>query len=277
MTGTPLSPSFHRAARSALALLQDRLGLEVALLALKDGDDYLVLDVLDASAGVVEGPRGPWTDSLCHVMATRAEPPVAPEVWVRPGYRAVVERVGLPVRAYAGVALRGEAGRLLGSLCASSPTPRGDALLAEQDLLETVGGLLAELLERELDAAAALASAGAALSRGLRDDLTGVLDRRGWQDALQSAEQRCAGTGAPAGVFVVDLDALKPLNDRDGRAAGDALLRRAAAALCDVASDLGAVVPSQDPDGGLPAPAADVAGAVRSTVARTGGDAFAVL
>ena len=60
-----------------------------------------------------------------------------------------------------------------------------------------------------------------------RDPLTGVLNRRAWDQLLTSALRK--GT-EPLYIAMIDLDHFKDYNDRHGHLAGDALLRRAAAA-----------------------------------------------
>jgi diguanylate cyclase (GGDEF)-like protein len=60
-----------------------------------------------------------------------------------------------------------------------------------------------------------------------RDALTGVLNRRAWDQLLSSALRK--GT-EPLHVALLDLDHFKAYNDRNGHPAGDALLRRAARA-----------------------------------------------
>ena len=60
-----------------------------------------------------------------------------------------------------------------------------------------------------------------------RDPLTGVLNRRAWDQLLARALRK--GT-QPLYVAMIDLDHFKDYNDRHGHPAGDALLRRAAAA-----------------------------------------------
>jgi diguanylate cyclase (GGDEF)-like protein len=82
-----------------------------------------------------------------------------------------------------------------------------------------------------------------------RDPLTGVLNRRAWDQVLASALRK--GNG-PLYVALLDLDDFKGYNDRHGHPAGDDLLRRAATAW---------------------------RGAVRSAdvLARYGGEEFAVL
>ncbi|WP_156036502.1 diguanylate cyclase [Blastococcus sp. URHD0036] len=81
------------------------------------------------------------------------------------------------------------------------------------------------------------------------DPLTGCLNRRAFLERLHTAIR---GTADPTVVCLIDLDGFKAVNDRDGHAAGDAVLRAVTSAL---------------------------ASAVRETdtVARLGGDEFAVL
>lgn len=84
------------------------------------------------------------------------------------------------------------------------------------------------------------------------DPLTGLPNRRLWNEVTATEEARCRRHGLRALVAVVDLDDLKAANDREGHLAGDVLLRVAAHHL---------------------------RGAVRETdlVARLGGDEFAIL
>jgi diguanylate cyclase (GGDEF)-like protein len=84
------------------------------------------------------------------------------------------------------------------------------------------------------------------------DGLTGLLNRRGLElvgDRVLAAARR---DGRAVGVLFLDLDGLKPVNDRLGHAAGDAVL-------VDVGRRLAAAFREAD------------------AVARVGGDEFAVL
>lgn len=63
------------------------------------------------------------------------------------------------------------------------------------------------------------------------DPLLDVFNRRGFERALVSALSYMTRYGAHAALLYVDLDAFKPVNDRHGHAAGDAVLRAVAAAL----------------------------------------------
>jgi diguanylate cyclase (GGDEF)-like protein len=62
------------------------------------------------------------------------------------------------------------------------------------------------------------------------DALTGVPNRRAWDEQLGVELARAARTMAPVCIALLDLDHFKAFNDRQGHPAGDALLRAAASA-----------------------------------------------
>jgi diguanylate cyclase (GGDEF)-like protein len=86
----------------------------------------------------------------------------------------------------------------------------------------------------------------------LHDDLTGLPNRRLFQDRLSSAMDRACRANTQLALLVIDLDRFKQVNDSFGHHVGDLLLQRVAAAF---------------------------SGRVRrsDTVARTGGDEFSVI
>jgi diguanylate cyclase (GGDEF)-like protein len=72
-----------------------------------------------------------------------------------------------------------------------------------------------------------------ALSARLRgeaveDDLTGLLNRRGWRDAGGRGLARAKRSGRPVGMLLLDLDNLKEINDTRGHDEGDRVLRETA-------------------------------------------------
>jgi diguanylate cyclase (GGDEF)-like protein len=73
----------------------------------------------------------------------------------------------------------------------------------------------------------------AALDRRLGglDELTGVYRRGAGQLALAQEVDRARRAGRSLVLAMIDVDALKAVNDREGHAGGDALLRAAAAAI----------------------------------------------
>jgi diguanylate cyclase (GGDEF)-like protein len=57
------------------------------------------------------------------------------------------------------------------------------------------------------------------------DSLTGVLNRRGFEERLDAALRTGERSGEPVALLLLDLDGFKPVNDREGHAAGDVLLQ----------------------------------------------------
>ncbi len=71
----------------------------------------------------------------------------------------------------------------------------------------------------------------------MTDELTGLLNRRGFQAEMKRALAQ-AGRYHEHGVLIyVDLDAFKPINDTFGHPAGDAVLQRVAAIMSGIVRD----------------------------------------
>jgi diguanylate cyclase (GGDEF)-like protein len=60
------------------------------------------------------------------------------------------------------------------------------------------------------------------------DDLTGMLNRRGFFDAAERELARAGREGGDTALLVIDVDDLKRVNDRHGHSVGDELLQRVA-------------------------------------------------
>lgn len=74
----------------------------------------------------------------------------------------------------------------------------------------------------------------------LRDSLTGLRNRRAWEEMVPRQLAVAARNGKPLCVAVIDVDGFKDLNDRDGHLAGDRVLAETATAWAEEirASDL---------------------------------------
>ena len=157
----------------------------------------------------------------------------APAVW------------GIAVSGTAPVVLEIRAGgELFGTLTAYPASAEG---LGEQDatFLRAVVNLLATAIDR-------LARDERTRHQALHDPLTGLANRVLFADRLAQALARARRGSEAAGVLFLDLDDFKAVNDKQGHAAGDAVLVALAERL------RGAVRPAD-------------------TVARLGGDEFVVV
>jgi diguanylate cyclase (GGDEF)-like protein len=108
-----------------------------------------------------------------------------------------------------------------------------DALYREREKLqryahETVIQLkLAARRHRELrDMATSLSATNMVLSRLLiQDSLTGIYNRRHFEDILDLEISRATASGEPLSILYMDVDHFKLINDTYGHTAGDAYLR----------------------------------------------------
>lgn len=89
-------------------------------------------------------------------------------------------------------------------------------------------------------------------AQAMLDPLTGIANRRRFDQLLQSELERTAEAGNALAVAYVDLDGLKRINDVFGHAVGDVVLCEAASRLCRAAG-------------------------AAETVSRLGGDEFAII
>ena len=97
---------------------------------------------------------------------------------------------------------------------------------AESDFLvvATVVSLLAVLLIAHRGRASTVAELAAEQANARRDQLTGAPNRRAFEEAMVAEHSRVVRGALPAGLFVVDLDRFKSVNDRFGHGVGDEVL-----------------------------------------------------
>jgi diguanylate cyclase (GGDEF)-like protein/PAS domain S-box-containing protein len=110
----------------------------------------------------------------------------------------------------------------------------GVIVIATRELRsKDAGGVdtLMRLLAGEASSALALSDLVATLdARARTDQLTGLANRRTWDEELPRELARAARTGQPLALAIIDLDRFKAYNDAHGHPAGDRLLRSVAAA-----------------------------------------------
>ena len=99
-----------------------------------------------------------------------------------------------------------------------------------QDEIEETSIRLGVILDRAIGCAAQVL-ADRMEAAALADSLTGLGNRRAFDRDLRRELARAARHDRRFSLALLDLDGLKAINDRDGHAAGDAVLRELAAAL----------------------------------------------
>jgi diguanylate cyclase (GGDEF)-like protein len=220
-----------------LAVVSERFELGKWMVTRREGDDLTVVAALGDGLPVAPGDRTPWERSVCCRMARGEGPRAAPKVADVPAYATARAARGLALGAYVGVPIESPDGAL-GTICGIDLHPQHEDLDAAVPVLEAWAELVGRLWRAEREART--------------DLLTGLPNRRAWEEALGREEERCRRFGRAAAVLAVDLDDFKTVNDRFGYAAGDAHLQRAAATISAAVRD-------------------------HDLVARWGGDEFCVL
>jgi diguanylate cyclase len=244
--------TFETAAQAVLAYLQNLVGFDLWMVTRTEGNDWIVLQSSDRGYGVKAGDVFNWADSFCSRMIQGQGPRIAPCARAIQSYAEAPIARQVTIGAYIGVPLNYSDGSLFGTLCAIDPHQQPEEINQYLPLVELFAQLLSSILHAELLTAEQTRYAERLQTEALNDALTGLYNRRGWNDLLDSEEERCHRYGDPATIMVIDLDNLKTVNDTLGHGAGDTLIQRAAVAMKRAVRN-------------------------RDIVARVGGDEFAIL
>lgn len=123
------------------------------------------------------------------------------------------------IRFYAGCPIAAPDGSLIGTLCLIDREPRE---FGEQDalLLRDLGKMLEDDLRHRVLATI--------------DPLTGLSNRRGFEDLAERVLRLCRRVDRPAHLLFIDLDQFKPINDRFGHEEGDRALCELSEILLDI-------------------------------------------
>jgi diguanylate cyclase (GGDEF)-like protein len=140
-------------------------------------------------------------------------------------------------------------------------------------------GLIADLLTAQVAIALQNADLHARVAESaLRDPLTGLLNRRFFDEAVETAYANARRAGSELSLIVLDLDRFSAVNNEYGHAVGDAVLRRVARAIRSATREGDVVVRYGGEEFVVIAPATDGDGAVeaaeriRRAVAASGGE-----
>ncbi|WP_225584866.1 MULTISPECIES: sensor domain-containing diguanylate cyclase [unclassified Acidovorax] len=182
--------------------------------------------------------------TFCHYAMVSEGPLVLEDATVLPVFRDVPTVASLGVRAYAGIPLKNEAGEVLGSFCAVDFKPKQWTQQDIEVLVELAHSTMREIrLRRALQSAETLNQQllqqlqkvdelNLALNELARTDpLTGLRNRRAFDDSLELELAVVERTRSPLSLLMLDVDHFKQINDNFGHAAGDKVLRSIAQVL----------------------------------------------
>ncbi len=226
-----------RTMRAVVEAAADLLAADAVAIALRDPDGRFVVEH-EIRANATEGqpePRSLGAEDEAALEAIELAAPVVRTVTTADGKgdRSVV---ALPI------GIGGDVAAVL-----TVTRPPGAAPFVAVDLG------IADLLVSQVAVALHNAERHALVSdAAVRDPLTGLLNRRYFDEAVETAFATARRSGSPLSLIVLDLDRFSDVNNDHGHATGDLMLRRVAGA---------------------------IAGAVRAgdVVARYGGEEFVVI
>lgn len=244
--------NFEEAGQAILQFLYKRFGFDLWMITRVEGKDWIVLQSEDHGYGVKSGQVFKWADSFCTHMVKGKAPKIAPRCEDIPLYATAPIAQQVSIKSYIGQPILNEDGSLFGTLCGIDPNTKPESIVEDIEIIELLGSLLSKILQAELRQNQQVREVKRLKNKAFRDGLTGLYNRRAWDELIGKEEERCKRYGHPAAVFFIDINNLKEVNDNLGHVAGDQLIQQAA----DVLSD---TVRSND------------------IVARLGGDEFVIL
>ncbi len=225
--------SFDDAATLVVDYLTQAVPLGYWAVTRYDGERQLYLEVRGDAYGLQAGDSHPWADTFCVRMHEGRGPQIAPDAMAIPAYAETEAAQALTIGAYVGIPIVDPDQDLFGTLCGIDPAVHGEELRRHAPLLQMLGSLLSMVLAADLARTELEREREHAREEATTDTLTGLLNRRGWDLAVEREESRCRRFGDPSSVLVIDLDRLKEINDTQGHPAGDRHIVKAAEALSD--------------------------------------------
>ena len=196
----------ERATRTLLAALGQQMGWE--------GGMFWALDTSGALSATTAWPEEVPSDTAPGPLPARAHRSGDAE-WSDPG------------DPWPGLAVPVRRGGLLVGVLELRDAERREPDPAVAEALTMAGTQIGELLGVLEDRFSLMSS----LTRlALTDQLTGLPNRRAWEDALLRELARCRRSGEPVCIAVIDLDEFKAFNDEHGHQAGDRILTETARA-----------------------------------------------
>ena len=244
---------FETASLEVSNYFQSRLGFRVWFATQSESDDGIAVNRNDQIYNVENRAKiYDRTDSFCLGLVEGLGTRIVSGSDDGPAHASKPDWPSPKMAAYLNLALCRSNGQTYGELFVIGPHPMPDAVAKDLPLINLTARLLKTIFEKEILAEEEQRNAELAMAEAVTDQLTGLFNRRGWQDLLAMEESRCWRYSLSAGVLSIDLDGLKIVNDEQGHVRGDALL-------CNAATVLSSVTRQSD------------------VVARLGGDEFAVL
>lgn len=220
--------NFEDAGREVLKFLHQHFEFDLCMITRVEGQDWIVLQAEDHGYNVKTGQVFQWADSFCCHMVKGNGPKIAPSSDAVELYASAPINQTVTIKSYIGQPIINEDGSLFGTLCAIHPHVKSESIVEDLGLVELLGNLLSRILQADLRQFEHANEFKNLRKKLYKDELTGLYNRRAWEEFIHIEEERCKNYGHPAAIFFIDINDLKQVNDNFGHAAGDVLIQRAA-------------------------------------------------
>lgn len=241
---------FSTASRAAIHLIKQVASFQFFSMTRIEHNEMQFIYVEDEDFGIPAGRIVPIDQAICPQVVTDLQSCFISDVSKCP--KIISPQASIKVGAYIGLPIMLDKDKLFGTICGINSTPVDPFSDYQIETIQTIVRMLSSVLMLELRSKDQIRSYEQVKMEAERDELTSLLNRRGWDNALLEEEALCSHYGFEASIVVIDIDNLKIVNDSQGHQAGDEVIRRAAAVIESTSRS-------------------------NDVVARTGGDEFAVL
>lgn len=243
---------FRQATTELLDILQTRHPVDQWTVIRLEGERVSVLDVRGANPFTMVGTVRHYHETIMSKICANKIGMMTGEILEDSPAAdiAIVQKYG--IKAYIGAPLLSTQRQPIGMLVGLSTTPRPDFTKHNLGVVMISARILSTFLENELRSVESARRLERAEHESLKDELTQLYNRRGWERFIEKEDIRSRRYGTSTGVIMIDVDNLKLVNDTQGHAAGDRLLKK-------VARQLEASIRTSD------------------VIARVGGDEFGIL
>ncbi|MFM7460938.1 MAG: hypothetical protein ACKO15_08905, partial [Burkholderiales bacterium] len=206
--------------------LHARIPLKLWMVTAIEGRDWQLVFTHNAGCNLSDQQVNTWLGRFCAMLV--ADEYRADQSFVEEGALSAENGTDIhrAAKAYIGVPLRDDRNQLIGALCGVDPEPDVAGIRAGEALVRRTATLLSRLLSMEAHVATQRMLVSKWSDATRRDELTGLLNRRGWDELMHLPHFRWGEE--LQGVIVIDIG----LHGVTGEATNaHAVLLRAASAL----------------------------------------------
>lgn len=225
--------NFEEAGKQVLQYLHRHYGFGLWMITRVESENWIILHAENEKYTIQSGSVFNWLDSFCYQMVQGKTPKIAPNSQVVPLYAQARINRQLNIRSYIGEPLRNEDGSVFGTICAIDTEQQTDEIYKIAPTIELLASLLSSILQSELRENTQRRLKERFEVEALTDALTGLFNRRAWNQLLTAEEGRCQRYGLSATIFSIDLNDLKKTNDQFGHEQGDLLIQKTTRLLLD--------------------------------------------